>query len=59
MYLVCAANEIEVVLVEKLVEDVWTKDKGHAAIVLTPPLCVLVGVSPQQIAQHACVCVQV
>ena len=47
------ADEVEVVSVEELGDDVGAEGEGDAAVVLAPPLHVLVRVRPQQVAQQA------
>ena len=49
------ADEVEVVSVEELGDDVRAEGEGDAAVVLAPPLHVLVRVRPQQVAQQASV----
>ena len=51
--LVGAADEVEVVLVKELGDDVLAEGEGDAAIVLAPPVDVLVGVGPEQVAEEA------
>ncbi len=50
-----AADQVEIVLVEELLDNLAAEGEGNAAVVLAPQLGVLVGVSPHQIAQQACV----
>ena len=47
------ADEVEVVSVEELGDDVCAEGEGDAAVVLAPPLHVLVRVRPQEVAQQA------
>ena len=49
----CSAYEVQVVPIEELGDDVGAKSKGDPAVVLAPPLHVLVRVRPQQVAQQA------
>ena len=51
----CSAYEVEVVSVEELGDDVGAEREGDAAVVLSPPLHVLVRVRPQEVAQQASV----
>ena len=51
--LVGAADEVEVVLVKELGDDVLAEGEGDAAVVLAPPVDVLVGVGPEQVAEEA------
>jgi hypothetical protein len=46
------AHQVQVVLLQELGDAVWAECVGDAAIVLTPALDVLVGVSPQQITEQ-------
>lgn len=48
------ANEIQIVLVQKLLNDIRAEREGDTAVILTPGFCVLVRIRPQQVAQHTC-----
>jgi len=50
-----SADEVEVMLLEKLCDDVASEREAHSAIVLAPPFDVLVRVAPQQVADDAAV----
>ena len=54
VYLVSPTDEVKVVPVEELADDVCAEGEGHSAVVLPPPLHVLVRVRPQQVTQQAC-----
>ena len=45
-HLMRPADEVEVMLVQKLLHDIWAKREGNATIVVTPPSNVLVRVRP-------------
>ena len=48
-------DEVHVVFLQEARDDIGTKGKGHAAVVLAPSSNVLVGVRPQQVAEKAAV----
>ena len=50
-HLVCATDEVEVVLGKEFTYNVRAKGEGHAPVVLGPPDSFLIRVSPQQVAQ--------
>lgn len=52
-HLVRSAYEVQVVSVEELGDNVRTEREGDAPVVLPPPLGVLVGVRPEEVAQQA------
>jgi len=52
---VCTADQVQVVLVEKLGDDFGTERERHAAVVLTPTHRLLVRVGPQQVTQQTLV----
>lgn len=54
-YLVGAADQIQVVLVQELGYHFGAEGKGDAPVVLPPAQNVLVRVGPQQVAQQALV----
>ena len=39
-----STNQVQVVSVEELADDIRSESKGHSAIVLAPPLNVLIGI---------------
>ena len=47
------ADQIQVVPIEELRDDVRAEGEGHPAVVLPPPLDVLVGVGPEEITEQA------
>ena len=49
----CSAYEVQVVPIEELGDDVGAKSKGDPAVVLAPPLHVLVRVGPEEVAEQA------
>ena len=51
--LVRAADEVEVVLLQKLFHNARPKGEGDAAVVLAPLLDLLLRVAPQQVAEEA------
>ena len=52
--LVGAADEIEVVLMQELLDNVGPEDERDSSVILAPAFGVLLGVSPQQVAQQPC-----
>mmetsp|Transcript_67369 Transcript_67369/g.135305 ORF Transcript_67369/g.135305 Transcript_67369/m.135305 type:complete len:231 (+) Transcript_67369:439-1131(+) len=48
-------HQIEIMLLEKLLDDIWTEQERDATIVLGPAGHVLVWVRPQKVANHAAV----
>lgn len=50
--LVCAADEVQVMLVEELRDCVLAKGEGDPAVVVPPALDVLVRVSPEEVAEE-------
>jgi len=48
-----AANEVEIVSVQKFGYHIRSERETHAAVVLPPPLHVLVWVGPKEIAQQS------
>lgn len=52
--LVRSADEVQVVAVEELADHVGPEGEGHAAVVLSPALNVLIRVRPQQVTQQPC-----
>mmetsp|Transcript_53453 Transcript_53453/g.127485 ORF Transcript_53453/g.127485 Transcript_53453/m.127485 type:complete len:302 (+) Transcript_53453:112-1017(+) len=53
--LVCTANKVHVVLLEKAGHHIWAKDEGHTAIILGPACNIFVRICPKEIANQACV----
>jgi hypothetical protein len=49
------ANEVQVVLVQELCDNVFTKGKGDTSVVLTPSINLLVRVGPQEITEETSV----
>jgi hypothetical protein len=48
-----AADKVEVVLLQKLFHNTWPKGEGHATVVFSPLVHLLLGVAPEQIAEEA------
>lgn len=51
----CSANEVEFVLFEEDLHDFLTEHVGDPSFVVRPPLHVLVGVRPEQVAEETSV----
>ena len=49
------ADKFDVVLLQELVDDVVPEREAYAPVVVAPPLVVLLGVAPQEVAQEALV----
>ena len=52
-HLMCSAYEVQVVPIQKLGDNIGAKSKGDPAVVLAPPLHVLVRVGPEEVAEQA------
>ena len=52
-YLMRPADEVEVVLVQKLGDYLWAEGEGDAAVVLTPAGSILLRVCPEKVTQEA------
>jgi hypothetical protein len=50
IYLMSPANEVEFMLLEEHLHDFRAEDVRYTSFVLGPPLYVLIGVRPEQIA---------
>lgn len=48
-----STNEIQLMPMQELRHHIHTECKAHATIILAPTLHILVGITPQQIAQKA------
>lgn len=53
--LVSTADEIHVVFLQEAGDNVWTKGKGDAAIILRPAGNILIRIGPEQIAEETAV----
>lgn len=47
----CTADQVQLVAVQKLGDHIHTEGEAHTAIILAPTLNILVGITPQKIAQ--------
>lgn len=54
-YLMCAANQIKVMLSEEFRHDLGTKSVTYTTIIISPRSYILIGIRPEQIAQQSLV----
>jgi len=48
-----AANQVKIVLVQELSHNVLPKREGHAAVILSPPVDILIRIGPEKVAQKS------
>ena len=53
-HLVGPADQIEVVLLEELLDDLWAERKAHSPAALVPGLYVFVWIGPEEITEDSC-----
>lgn len=51
-HLVRSADEVEVMILQEVLDDVFSEREGHPSVVLSPTNHFALGIRPQQIAQQ-------
>ena len=51
----CPANQVDVLVIQKLGNDVSPENEAHSPFVLTPPIHAFFGIGPEQITEEALV----
>lgn len=50
--LMCTTNQVQLVSIQELGDDINAKSEANATIVFAPALYILVGITPQQVAEQ-------